>query len=137
MWEGLWVFVLVVRRVVRRVVLRDWVPSGEVVSVMVSVVVSSSVAAVWVEVVDCSATKSPRTVAAEAVDWEREDWARESEVEVWAAWREDAERDCFVEQEVKRAMIMADATIRAVVMMLRLVRSLMIIFVFIVVLIKK
>ena len=60
--------VAVVRRVVVRVVVRDWVPSGDVVSVMVSVVVSSSVAAVWVEVVDCSATKSPRTVAAEAVD---------------------------------------------------------------------
>ena len=57
-------------------------------------------------------------------------------------WREDAERDCLgveqeVKQEVKRAMIMADANIRAVVMMLRLVRSLMIIFVFIVILIKK
>ena len=60
--------VAVVRRVVVRVVVRDWVPSGDVVSVMVSVVVSSSVAAVWVVVVDCSATKSPRTVAAEAVD---------------------------------------------------------------------
>ena len=46
-------------------------------------------------------------------------------------------RDCFVEQEAKRAMIMADDTIRAVVMMLRLVRSVMIIFVFIVILIKK
>ena len=55
----------------------------------------------------------------------------------WAEWREDAERDCFVEQEARRAMIMADATIRAVVMMLRLVRSLRIIFVFIVLLIKK
>ena len=55
----------------------------------------------------------------------------------WVEWREDAERDCFVEQEAKRAMIMADANIRAVVMMLRLVRSLMIIFVFIVILIKK
>ena len=57
-------------------------------------------------------------------------------------WREDAERDCLgveqeVKQEAKRAMIMADANIRAVVMMLRLVRSLMIIFVFIVLLIKK
>ena len=86
---------------------------------------------------DCSATKSPRTVAAEAVDCEREEWARESEVEEWVEWREDAERDCFVEQEVKRAMIMADATIRAVVMMLHLVRSLRINFVFIVILIKK
>ena len=58
--------VAVVRRVVVRVVVRDWVPSGDVVSVMVSVVVSSSVAAVWVEGVDCSAAKSPRRVAAVA-----------------------------------------------------------------------
>ena len=58
-------------------------------------------------------------------------------MEEWVEWREDADRDCFVEQEAKRAMIMADANIRAVVMMLRLVRSLMIIFVFIVILIKK
>ena len=42
-----------------------------------------------------------------------------------------------MEQEVKRAMIMADDTIRAVVMTLRLVRSVRIIFVFIVILIKK
>ena len=48
-------------------------------------------------------------------------------------WREDAERDCFVEQEAKRAMIMADANIRAVVMMLRLVRFLMFIFFFFVI----
>ena len=65
-----------------------------------------------------------------------------SEVEEWVEWREDAERDCLgveqeVKQKVKRAMIMADANIRAVVMMLRLVRSVMIIFVFIVILIKK
>ena len=57
-------------------------------------------------------------------------------------WREEAVRDCLgveqeVKQEVKRVMIMADDTIRAVVMMLRLVRSGMIIFVFIVLLIKK
>ena len=65
-WVPDWV--LVVRRVVVRLVVRDLVPSGEVVSVMVSVVVSSSVAAVCVEEEDCSAAKLPRTVAAAAVD---------------------------------------------------------------------
>ena len=121
-------WVLVVRRDVLRSVVRFWVPSGVVMSVMVSVMVSSSVVVAVLEAADCSATKSPRMVAWEAVVFCVEEVARESVVVLWVAVMWESVAVCLVvEQDEKRttAQMVARAMVnkQMVLAMLHLVRG--------------
>ena len=95
---------------------------------MVSVVVSSSVVVVVLEAADCSATKSPRTVAWEVVVFDVDAVVRESVVVWWVAVTWESVAVCrVVEQDEKRAtarmVAMAMANKQMVLAMLHLVRG--------------
>ena len=103
-------------------------PSGVVISVMVSVVVSSSVVVVVLEAADCSATKSPRTVAWEEMVFCVEVAVRESVVLWWVAVTWESVEVCLVaEQDEKRTtaqmVARAMANKQMVLAMLHLVRG--------------